>query len=1029
MHRLSPGIFIIGLQVMSLCTAADREIDFNLDVRPILADKCYACHGPDDEHREGGLRLDIKTSAFGEADSGERAIVPRDLEASELYVRLTEEDEDMRMPPADSNKALKVNEIALIRRWIEQGAQWGEHWAFVPLTRPSVPVVKNKSWPRNPIDSFILARLEREGLAPSVEADKETIIRRLSFDLTGLPPTFEEIDAFLTDESPEALERVVDRLLKSPRYGEHMARFWLDAARYGDTHGLHMDNYREMWPYRDWVVTAFNDNMPFSQFTIEQLAGDLLPDPTRDQIIATGFNRCHVTTSEGGSIKEEVYVRNVVDRVLTTGTVFLGMTFDCTRCHDHKYDPFTMNDFYSLFAFFNSLDGNPLDRNVQAPEPVVRLSTPRQDEEVAALKQQLAEMQSRIKKELDAFRYEDPRTAAKTIHVETSETVCFDDKVTARLAITAGDWEFVIAPEPVFSGERSATRTATGPSEFYFRDARPGWSVAEDDMLFAHVYLDAQNPPRQIMVQWYDVSGGAHPAYWGDNLIQRDEDGRLSRMRIGDLPPTGEWVRLEVAAAQVGLTGGATLNGMSFWQFDGTTYWDKAGIVSINERSAYESLLVWESDQRATTKSTLPAKIQKIIQLESSQWSDAQREDLLRHFVEYVYSDARSIFDPLHKTADKLKNRRDEIETSIPTTLVFRELKEPRPSYFLNRGEYDQRRHQRPRATPATLPEMPPGAPMNRLGFAQWLVDPGHPLTTRVAINRFWQQFFGVGIVKTAEDFGSQGDPPSHPQLLDWLAIQFIEDGWDLKSTLKRIVMSATYRQSAQVSPELAQRDPENRLLARGPRFRLDAEMLRDQALAVSGLLVEQIGGPSVKPPQPDGLWFAVSLSGSNTVRFEKDNGPDKVHRRSLYTFIKRTAPPPQMSTLDGPSRESSCVRRERTNTPLQALLMLNDPQYFETARALAERTLREATEGSAPRAAFMYRLCTAQRPDHSRVAELVNVYDDLLSIYQRDVEAAKQLVAVGESKPNPQFEDSKLAAWTMVANLILNLDEVVNKN
>ena len=1020
--------FACGLASNSF--AADSDIDFDRDIRPILSDNCYACHGPDEAHREGGFRLDRKDSAFGKADSDEAVIVPGKPELSSLIARITSDDDDLKMPPADSTKSLTAEQIELLKRWIAEGATWQEHWAFIPPVKHEPPKVSQPDWCQNPIDNFILKRLDAVGLKPSPRASKETLIRRLTLDLTGLPPTLAEVDAFINDSSNDAYEKVVDRLLKSERYGENMARYWLDAARYGDTHGLHLDNYREMWPYRDWVVQAFSQNMPFDQFTIEQLAGDLLPQPTEDQIIATGFNRCHVTTSEGGSIAEEVHIRNVVDRVVTTGTVFLGMTFDCTRCHDHKYDPFTQRDFYSMSAFFNSIEGNPLDGNAKDHAPVVKVLTDDEKNRIAELKQKASDVRDEIRQQLTEYRYTEPEAPTETRLPEPVEFVWIEDSVPEG-GRAQGGWEFVTKPKPVFSGEKASTRTAAGLSQHFFDQAKTPLKIADGDVFFCYVYLDGKNPPNEIMLQFNDGSWD-HRAYWGNDLIDWGKKDSPSRFHKGQLPEKDQWVRLEVPAAEVGLKAGSMINGWAFTQYDGTVYWDKAGIVSkADQTPIYESLLVWERDQKAAQAASLPADIKPIVLQEADKRTDAQRKQLLDYFVEHVCAGSRNIFDPLHKAISDADNQVVEIEKAAATTLVYREMKEPKPAYVLNRGEYDQPKDQVPRAVPGVLPPLPEGVPADRLGLAKWLTDRQHPLTARVTVNRFWQQFFGTGLVKTAEDFGSQGEPASHPLLLDWLAVQFQDDGWDVHKTLRRIVMSATYQQDATVRGATTQ-DRENRLLSRGPRFRLDAEVLRDQALFVSGLLVEKLGGPSVKPPQPDGLWFAVGYSGSNTVRFKADTGSDKIHRRALYTFLKRTAPAPQMSIIDAPSREACTVRRERTNTPLQALLLLNDPQYVECAHGLAERVLREGGDTAQARATYMLRLCTSRQPGKSEIAELLSVVDDLKTAYMNDPEAATRLIGQTRGQtPNSQQsaeQTAEFAAWVITANLVLNLDEVLTK-
>jgi hypothetical protein len=1015
-----------AVSLASNAFAAESDIDFDRDIRPILSDNCFACHGPDEAHREGGFRLDRKDSAFGKADSDETVIVPGKPEQSVLIARITSEDDDLKMPPADSTKSLTPEQIELLKKWVAEGATWQEHWAFIPPVKHELPKVSQPDWCRNPIDNFILNRLDAVGLKPSSQASKETLIRRLTLDLTGLPPTMAEVDAFVNDDSSDAYEKVVDRLLTSRRYGENMARYWLDAARYGDTHGLHLDNYREMWPYRDWVVQSFNQNMPFDQFTFEQLAGDLLPQPTEDQLIATGFNRCHVTTSEGGSIAEEVHIRNVVDRVVTTGTVFLGMTFDCTRCHDHKYDPFTQRDFYSMSAFFNSIEGNPLDGNKKDHEPVIKVLTDEEKSRIAELKQKASDVRDEIRRQLVEYVYIESAVPTEVKLPEPQEFVWIEDSVPEG-GRAQGGWEFVTKPKPVFSGEKASTRTATGLSQHFFDQAKTPLKIADGDVFFCYVFLDGKNLPNEIMLQFNDGSWD-HRAYWGNDLIDWGKKDSPSRFHKGSLPEKDQWVRLEVPASEVGLKAGSLVNGWAFTQYDGTVYWDKAGIVSkADQTPIYESLLAWDRDQKAAKAASLPADIKPIVQLEGDQRSDTQQKQLQDYFVEHVCETSRNIFNPLHKTIADAEKQVTGIENAAATTLVFRETKEPKPAYILNRGEYDQKKDEVPRAVPGILPPLPDGVPADRLGLAKWLTDRQHPLTARVTVNRFWQQFFGTGLVKTAEDFGSQGEPASHPQLLDWLAVQFQDDGWDVHKTLKRIVMSATYRQSSAQSGPVG-RDPENRLLSRGPRFRLDAEVLRDQALFASGLLVEKLGGPSVKPPQPDGLWFAVGYSGSNTVRFKADEGPDKVHRRTLYTFLKRTAPAPQMSIIDAPSRESCTVRRERTNTPLQALLLLNDPQYVECARGLADRVLRDGGDSAKSRATYMLQFCTSRKPDDSEIAELLAVVDDLKKVYANDPEAAAKLVSQGTAQTTTPEQAAELAAWTMAANLVLNLDEVLTK-
>ena len=1024
------------LPVLLTAPADSEEISFQRQVRGILSDKCFRCHGPDAEQRQAGLRLDLETAAMTKLESGMSAIVPGKTDESELVARITSDDPDVIMPPTDSDKTLSAAEVNILKTWIAQGASWGQHWSFAPVERSAVPVSGDQSKVVNDIDHFVRARLPDKKLQHSGAADRVILIRRVTFDLIGLPPTVAEVEAFVTDASPDAWDKVVDRLLASPHYGEQMARYWLDAARYGDTHGLHLDNYREMWAYRDWVINAFNSNMPFDVFTIEQLAGDLLDNPSDNQLVATGFNRCHVTTSEGGSIAEEVRVRNVVDRVVTTGTVFMGLTMDCTRCHDHKFDPITMKDFYSFYAYFNSIDGNPLDGNKKDHAPVLKVLTVELKEQVADLENTRTAAQQQLDQYLSSINYVEPETPSEPVAAKPEEFVWIDDTVPDG-AKAQGDspWKFVKAPAPVFSGDTSSTRTAKGRSQHFFDGASAPLKVSDGGTFFCYVYLDPEDPPKEIMLQWNDGSWN-HRAYWGGNHIDWGRDNSVSRKRMGDLPKTGEWLRLEVPVAAVGLKSGSAINGWAFTQFDGTVYWDRAGLVDKPDRPPlYDSFALWARDQKAAEGKSLPESIRGVCMKSAEERSSEENSRLQRHFLEFAFVDSQDTVVPLKKQIDDAVKRAEVIRNSGPTTLVFREKKDPQPAYMLSRGEYDRPGEQVVRATPAALPPMPEGVPQNRLGLAQWLTADNHPLTSRVTVNRLWQQFFGTGLVKTAEDFGSQGESPTHPLLLDWLSSELMHPQipgaaheWDVKHLVKLIVTSATYRQAAYVNPAAYEIDPNNRYLSRGPRFRLDAELLRDQALAVSGLLVDKIGGPSVKPPQPDGLWFAVGYSGSNTVRFKKDDGPENVHRRTLYTFIKRTAPPPQMSTFDAPSRESCVVRRERTNSPLQALLLMNDPQYVECARGLAARAIREAGSTPADRARFILQQCVLRNPMTTEIEGLVADFEAHLAEYKANPEAAKKLIAIGEVPAGDEIPATELAAWTMVANLVLNLDEVINR-
>jgi mono/diheme cytochrome c family protein len=1022
-------IALIAVTLPSFAFAEDSDaLDFQKDIRPILSDNCFRCHGPDAGERKAGLRLDEREVATGEAESGNIAIVPGKSDASELLVRVMSDDEFTQMPPPETGKYLSAEQIALLKRWIDEGANYSAHWSFEAAVRPEVPKSKFSAGAINPIDDFIRARLEENGLEPSAEATKTALIRRVTLDLTGLPPTPEEVDAFLADTSPEAYEKVVDRLLKSPRYGEHMARHWLDAARYGDTHGLHLDNERSIWPYREWVIRAYNENMPFDQFTEEQLAGDLLPNPTTDQLVATGFNRCNVTTSEGGSINEEYRVRYAVDRVETTATVWMGLTAGCAVCHDHKFDPLTQKEFYELFAFFANVTEKPMDGNALLPPPSVQVMTEGLKTEQSQLETDIAAIRKSIEESVAKVDYQDPGPAEES--TERADYVWIEDDVPAGANAQGNSaWKWVT--NPVHAGGRASQRTATGLSQHFFTDAAAPLVVGKDDVLFAYVFLDEKNPPKEIMLQFNDGVWD-HRAYWGSNNIDWGANDTPARRHMGDLPELGKWVRLEVKADHVGLSPGSKINGWAFTQFDGTATWDHAGIntAAPQANQEFESLAAWESNVKSInyqgiTDAAVVAALKKDIQART----EAEKTSIRTYFLTNIHPPTREQIRTMLTELKGKETRLAELTKQAPSTLVMKDRDNAKPeAYVLDRGMYDQRKEQVFPATPSFLPGMPETAPKNRLGLAQWLVDPSHPLTARVTVNRYWQRLFGVGIVKTSEDFGAQGNWPSHPQLLDWLAVEFQESGWDTKHMMKLMVMSATYRQSSHFTPDKMEKDPQNTLLARGPRYRLDAEVIRDSALFASGLLVEKLGGKSVKPYQPGNLWKIVAYSGSNTRDFKQDSG-EALYRRSMYTFWKRTSPPVQMSTFDAPSRETCTVRRARTNSPLQALLLMNDDQYVEAARHLAARGMTEAGDSSATVVERAFRLVNGRVPTENEIKILLGLYEKQKERFKADPAAADKLLGVGASPRDETLDKVDHAAWTMVASLILNLDEAINKN
>jgi hypothetical protein len=1008
-------------------SAADERVNFNRDIRPILSNNCFQCHGPDVKQRASGLRLDTREGALAPRKSG-AAVVPGKSAQSVLFQRITDADPSSRMPPADSGKKLTKEQIDLLKRWIDQGAEWQGHWAFITAQRPPLPPIRNPKLPiRNTIDRFILSRLEKEGLSPAPEADKVTLIRRVTLDLTGLPPTPAEIDAFLADTSPDAYGKLVDRLLDSPRYGEHMARYWLDLARYGDTHGLHFDNERALWRYRDWVIGAYNRNLPYDRFTVEQLAGDLLPNATLEQKVATGFNRCNVSTSEGGSINDEVLVRYAVDRTETMATVFMGLTLGCAVCHDHKFDPISQKEFYRLFAFFNSAADAAMDGNALAPPPILKMATKDQEARLAGLDRQIADLRRRINEALAKVEYTDPGTG-KVKPGEPHEHVWIDDDTPAGANLQGNTpWEWVTAPHPVYSGKRATRRSVKGLSQHFFDKANVGLKVGQGDKLFAYVYLDPKDPPKEIMLQFND-GVWEHRAFWGEDAIPWGTSGGPSRLPMGPLPKTGEWVRLEVEAAKVNLRPGAVINGWAFTQQDGTVYWDRAGIVTRTPQSGqgFESQAAWEAYEKTQQKSAVPQPVRDAVKVAADKRTAEQKKLVRDYFLERICTKTRSTFAPLIREIDALEKQKKDSAAAIPVTMIMSDLPTPRDTHVLIRGQYDKKGEKVTAGTPAVLPPMAAALPANRLGLARWLTAPEHPLTSRVAVNRLWQQVFGRGLVKTSEDFGSQGEWPTHPELLDWLAVEFVETGWDVKRMMKLLVTSATYRQSSSVSKELAQRDPENVLLARGPRYRLDAEVVRDSALFVAGLLNEQVGGRSVRPYQPPGIWEAVGFLGSNTREFKRDSGT-ALYRRSLYTFWKRTAPPPALMAFDAPSRETCVARRARTNTPLQALALMNDEQYVEAARQLAQRMLAGA-KTTPERLAYGFRLATGRQPQQAELDVLLRLFEKQREHYARNRDAAEKLLSVGESKRDTTLDSVEHAAFTMAANLILNLDETITK-
>jgi hypothetical protein len=1024
--------------------APTAPVRFGRDILPILSENCFRCHGPDEKARKAKLRLDTHEGALA-------AVVPGKSTASELIRRINADSDDERMPPPKSNRRLTAEQKEFLRRWIDQGAVWGKHWAYETPARPALPVVKNKGWPHSAIDYFVLARLEKEGLAPAPEAAKETLIRRVTLDLTGLPPTLAEVADFLADHSHDAYEKVVDRLLTSPRYGERMAMDWLDEARFADTNGYQNDFARTMWPWRDWVINAFNHNMRFDRFLTEQIAGDLLSGATLEQKVASGFNRNNRTVTEAGSIDEEWRVENVVDRVETTSTVFLGLTLGCARCHDHKYDPISQTEFYRFYAFFNSVNelGVYTERPGNVP-PLVTLPTRQQ-------KQHLMELDSAIARADKAVREEEAVLPKKYESWERQQRSRSPAKAPLDWAMRfglSGDLRFATANDQSFEAIYRGGGPATWENSPFGKVLR--LDGKENSFVDARNAIGLERTERFSYGSWVKLRGEGTllskmddaAAFRGFDLLF--EKGKIAVHLVHSWPGNAIKVQSKEALPQ-------NVWSHVFITYDGSS--KAAGItVYINGRPV--ELEVHEDRLTDTISTTQPLRLgkrstsfplrgeltdvriyrrtlaaaevealslqpwQRIVQTPPEQRSHEQQERLSQLFRQRYATQLLK----LERQSKQLHQDKSDYQKRILTTMVMEDLPTPRDTYVLQRGRYDspdKKRQVRP-GVPGCLPPLRSGAPENRLGLARWLIDPSNPLVARVAVNRFWQRYFGAGLVKTTENFGLQGEPPLHAELLDWLATEFVRTGWDVAGLQRLIVTSATYRQSSRETPALLQRDPDNRLLARGPRFRLPAEVVRDNALAISGLLVEKIGGPSVKPYQPAGLWEDLA-GGAGEGPYVQDKGFN-LYRRSLYIYRKRTVPHPSMATFDAPSREICQVNRARTNTPLQALELMNDVAYVEAARRLAESALADGGASPEERLAFAFRRATARVPRPAELKVLVNGLEHYRRTFHGDPDAAKRLIRLGDSPVDERFDPAELAAYTATASVILNLDETITK-
>jgi len=1040
--KFSPLFIVFGFCVS--LAQGERKLEFNRDIRPILSDGCFHCHGPDEKERKSGLRLDLESHAFKLAKSGFPAIVKGDPEESELIARIfLPDDDDDHMPPLDSGKSITKEQKEILRKWIAQGAEYQGHWAFITPERPEVPVHPEA---KHPVDAFLTTRLKAEGLSMKKEADKEALLRRASLDLTGLPPTLEEMDAFAKDGSPAAYEKALDHLLASPHFGERMALEWLDLARYADSNGFQSDGSRDMWLWREWLIGAYNSNLPFDQFTIEQLAGDMLPNATEDQIVATGFNRNHRLNGEGGRIVEEWFVETVIDRVETTGTTWLALTMTCARCHDHKYDPISQKEFYQFFAFFNSNEESGVlaanGKNGNNTMPFLKVASAEHKKREAELVAKLEEAKAKAE-------------AAEKAGLAAAFEKWIDEQ---RQALGKGK------PKQAWIPLVNEKVTSKGGAIFA-RQPDGSWLPS------------GKNPIHDI----YEIESSLEAGTFAGILLNCLPDARIPNKSLGRYsngnfvltrveaeirPSKGKPVPVKLTRrvadySQKGwdisfVNNGNRKNG---WAVNGPTrrkpikaMFLADSLVKIPKGSSLVVRFIHETlNQHNMGRFSVSYSQEKVISLDGKPGLPPNLVALLRKQPESLQAAERKKLELYFKASGQnpatkgqklvaqAKKDLDSFKNTMTSTMVMKERATPKDAFILNRGEYDQPTEKVERKLPAVLPPLPEGEPVNRLGLARWLVSGDHPLTARVWVNRTWERLFGVGIVKTSENFGSQAEWPVHPELLDWLAVEFAKptqlpkvagkpaQPWDMKGMIKFLMMSRAYRQSSSAPEELYRRDPDNRLLARGPRFRLTGELVRDQALAVSGLLIPKIGGPSTRPYMPVGVWSETNRYG-NLKNYKADSG-DGLYRRSMYTIWKRTAAPPSMLLFDAPNREICTPKRSRTNTPLQALALMNEVTYVEAARALAERIMKEGGDSVESRLVTGFRLVTARTPDADTLKVLKSGFERRKKEFEQEPERARALINQGTSKPDSSVDALELAAYSVTASILLNLDRVITKD
>lgn len=1008
-------LFLLFFLVVSpiAMVAAEQTVDFRRDVRPILSDKCFKCHGPDEGARKADLRLDVREDA-------EYVFSVESPDDSELLRRIASTDPDEQMPPPKSKLSLSRAEIDVLQRWVASGAAYEQHWSFLPPTKAPLPEVAASQWPRNEIDYFILGRLQPQGLSPNREADRELLVRRVTFDLTGLPPTVAEIDAFLADRSTEAYPRLVDRLLEREAFGERMAVDWLDVARYSDTYGYQVDRDRRVWPWRDWVVNAFNDNMPYDHFVTSQLAGDLLPKATDQQVLATTFNRLHPQKVEGGSVPEEFRVEYVADRTHTFATAFLGLTLECCRCHDHKYDPISQREYYQLFAFFNNIDEAGLYSyfTPAVPTPTLLLA----DDSAKAM---IATLDATISDQVRALIAvaESRRDAFRSWQTQLATEASLE--IPGQVAHLDFD-EYEHARNQRVDGQIGQAVRLTGDDGIGLEVG----NFSRNQPFTVALWLNVPDVKQRAVVfhrsrAWTDAGSRGYQL-----LI---EDGRLSaslihfwpgnaiRIKTVEAIPTGQWLHVAMS-----YDGSSRADGLRIY-VDG-----KASPSEIVRDNLYKNITGGGGDnitigERFRDRGLTDGMVDEF-QVFERQLTPFEVASL--HDVRYQMSSAPtdllfpyylSTVDPQYHEAlaalQSARAKRNQLVDELEEIMVMGELAQRRPTFVLRRGAYDLPQEPVRPETPAALLPLPPGVPRDRLGLANWLFDPSHSLTSRVTVNRYWKMVFGSGLVRTPEDFGSQGAAPTHPRLLDWMARDFIDHGWDVKRLLRQIVSSSAYRQSSAVTAEAWKQDPDNRRIARGPRYRLPAEMVRDNALAASGLLVQKVGGPPVRPYD-----LAVSFK-----PVEPDKGPG-VYRRSLYTFWKRTAPSPVMMTFDAAKRDVCTVKRERTASPLQAFVVLNDPQFMEAARSLAEQLLEEHGDNETALLVDAFRRLTGRQPTNGESVVLRELWEEQQQYFDEHGTQAKQVLDVGQSERDPALPPGRLAAATIVISTIFNSDQCMTK-